>query len=567
MTLRHLLAYARPYRGALVVAMLLMLAETAAALAVPWFGGLLAGGVLAGATVDVGTIVALLIALFAVQAVLAVVSRTILGRIGERILADLRIRVYDHLQALPIGFFQERRRGDLLALVTQEVAQLSHFLSGTLVGTIPLLVTAAGAAVLMVRLEPRLGLAVAVLVPVFYLILKVLGRRLRPLAVETQRQRAAAMAVAQENIAMLPVIKAFAQEGRASDRHARRVREVMELVSTQLRIQALIGPTIRFLAAAAVVLLLWLASARIEAGTLGPAELVSFLLYAALLTRPVGGLAGVYGSIQLARGSLERLQGVLDDRPEADSAGGCTLARVRGEIAFEDVHFAYPGRPPALTGLTLRIAAGEIVAVTGQNGAGKSTLVHLLMRLHRPTAGTIRIDGVDIASVTLPSLRRQIGLVPQQVLLLHASVRENIAFGRPQASDAEVEAAAKAAQAPEMILRLPEGYDTVIGDQGARLSGGQRQRLALARALLTDPPILILDEATAMFDPEGERSLTAAFRTLLAGRTVIVITHRPETLSLADRVVRLEAGRLVEPEAPKAGGARREEAAAALRPY
>ena len=562
MTLRHLLAYAWPYRGALVLSALLMLAETAAALAVPWFGGLLAGGVLSGAGADISAIVGMLIALFAVQAVLSVISRTILGRVGERILADLRIRVHDHLQALPIGYFQERRRGDLLALVTQEVAQLSQFLSGTLVSLVPLLVTAGGAAVLMVRLDPQLGLAVAVLVPVFYLILRVMGRRLRPLALETQRRRAAAMAVAEENIAMVPVIKAFAQEDRAADRHARHVHEVRDLVTTQLGIQALIGPTIRFLAAAAVVLLLWSASARIEDGSMAPEQLVSFLLYAALLTRPVGGLAGVYGSIQLTRGSLERLQGVLDDLPEAASAGTGELPRVGGELAFEGVSFAYPGREPVLRHLDLHVHAGEIVAVTGRNGAGKSTLAHLLMRLHWPSSGTIRIDGTDIATVSLPSLRRQVGLVPQRVLLLNASVRENIAFGRPEAGAAEIEAAARAAEAEELIARLPEGYDTIVGDQGVRLSGGQCQRLALARALLTDPPILILDEATAMFDPEGERSLAAAFRSTLRGRTVIVITHRPETLALADRIVRLEAGRLACAESRGGGAVRRAEAAA-----
>lgn len=563
MTLRQLLAYAWPYRGALALSAMLMLAETAAALAVPWFGGLLAGGVIEGA--DVVALVALLLALFAAQAVLAIVSRSILGRVGERILADLRIRVYDHLQSLPIGYFHERRRGDLLALITQEVAQLSSFLTGTLVSLLPLLVTAAGAALLMFRLEPRLGLAVAALVPAFYLVLRIMGRRLRPLALETQRKRAAAVAVAEENLEMLPVIKAFAQEGRESDRYSRHVRDVMELVTTQLRIQALIGPTIRFLAAAAVVLLLWFASTHVEAGAMTPEELVSFLLYAALLTRPVGGLAGVYGNVQLARGSLERLQGVLEDEPEAASAGTRDLPRVRGEIAFEDVSFAYPGREPALRGLNLRIAAGETVAVTGRNGAGKSTLVHLLMRLHRPSSGAILIDGIDIATVTLSSLRRRVGLVPQQVLLVNASVRENIAFGRPEATEEEIVAAARAAQAHELICRLPEGYDTAIGDQGVRLSGGQRQRIALARALLTDPPILILDEATAMFDPEGERSLTAAFRTVLAGRTVILITHRPETLSLADRIVRLEAGAVADSDAPAEGTARIREATASAR--
>jgi subfamily B ATP-binding cassette protein MsbA len=243
---------------------------------------------------------------------------------------------------------------------------------------------------------------------------------------------------------------------------------------------------------------------------------------------------------------MRRLMHALDEEPEPPPNVGTVLPKVRGEIRFEGVSFGYPGRPPALQGLHFHIAAGETVAITGPNGAGKSTLSHLLARLHKPGEGRITIDGADIATVSLASLRSQIGIVPQHVLLFNATVRENIAYGRVDATDVQIEAAARAARAHDFIGGLPAGYDTVIGDQGVRLSGGQRQRIALARALLKDPPILILDEATAMFDPEGEREFLEACRDLLATRTVLLITHRPAPLAMADRTIRLEGGRVVD---------------------
>ena len=543
--LRVLLGYALPYRAVLAVCVLLMLAESGAALAVPWLGGRVADGLLTQQMLDTGSLLLALLGLFAVQALLKFGNSYLLNRSAQHILADLRIRLYDHLQALPLSFYHQRRRGDVLALLTYDVERLSGFLTGTLLSVIPLLVTVVGALLFMFRIDPLLSLIAAMLVPLFYLLMKVIGRRLRPLASQLQEAYAGAVSIAEENLGMLPAIKSFTRESQESARYRGQVQEILSLSKRQEAIYAALGPSVQLLAATGIVLVLWLAGDRISGGNMAPGELVTFLLYTGLLTRPVSALADVYGQTQTARGALERLMGVLTERPEPLTQPGHELQAVRGEIEFRAVNFSYPGRPPTLADINLRIHAGETVAIIGSNGAGKSTLAHLLMRIHEPVSGHIYIDGTDISGVTLHSLRRQIGVVPQHVLLFNGSARDNIAYGHPDPSQEAIEAAARAARAHDFIVKLPHGYDTFIGDRGVRLSGGQQQRLALARALLKDPPILILDEATAMFDPEGEREFLEECREILEQRTVLLITHRPASLALANRVVQLVDGNII----------------------
>lgn len=541
MKLRPLLHLAAAYRGSLIALMMLSIASSLVLLVIPWLAGRMLGGILLEQA-SAGELMALLIGALAILAVLHFATAALSRTTAMRLLADLRVRIYAHLQGLPVGFHHDRRQGDILALATFEVARLGQFLTGTLVTLPARLLTGIGAAILMFRIDPKLAVLVPALVPAFYLVLKIVGRRLRSLAVAAQRAEADVIATIERNLAMLPAIKSFARETAEKDHYRRQVERSMAISIQEGRINAALEPLVGLIAASAAVLLLYSAGQTVRSGAMTGVELFSFLFYAALLTRPVGALAHIYGEVQSTRGTLERLESVLREEIEAGYSNGLALPAARGDISFAGVAFGYAGRGPLLSDVNLDIGAGEKVALIGDNGAGKTTLVNLLLRFCDPDRGRVSLDGQDIASFQVQDLRRQIGIVPQRAALFNGTIRANIAFGLEDASDAQVVAAARLAQAHDFIAALPDGYDSEIGDHGVRLSGGQRQRLSLARALVKDPPILIFDEATSMFDHAGELAFIAASADAFEGRTVLLITHRPACLAIADRIVSVEQG-------------------------
>jgi ATP-binding cassette subfamily B protein len=538
----QLLRFITPHRRTLLAVVLLLLAVTAANLANPLFAGKLTELLLAetgSAQFSIGTLLVAWLGLLALRAALSVASGYLVGSTGARMAAELRSRVYEHMQILPLAWHQQRKQGDVLSLLSNDAEAISRFVTNTVVQLLPQLLTLAFAFAVMAWLDPLIAGVAALLLPAYTIVTKLLGRRIRPLSSAWIQSWSGLVALVNENLGLLPVLKAFARESHESGRFAARNRELLDVSRRQIWLYSLLSPAIGLLAGGGALLLVWLGIGHLRSGQLQVPELVTLLFYVMLLTGPLAALAGVWGQVMHTRGAAERLLAFFGEQPEPLGHGGQVLQHVQGRIEFQDVSFAYPGRPPVLTHFNLTIAAGETIALTGPNGAGKSTLVHLLMRFMEPDAGRILLDGQDIAGVELGSLRRQIGLVAQHTLLLNGTVAENLAYGQPHATLEEMKKAAQAARADKFIEQLPDGYDTVIGDQGVKLSGGQRQRLSLARTLLKDPPILVLDEATAMFDPEGEASFIEQSREVLAQRTVILITHRPASLALADRVLEL----------------------------
>ena len=541
MRFKVLLQHITPHRRTLLTVLGLLLASSLLSLANPWMAGLLTASVVneSERASDIHQLLAIWMVLLVTRSLLLFATRYFIGHTGERITAELRTRLYQHLQALPVAYYQQRRAGDTLTLLSTDAAIISGFVTNTLVQLLPALLTFAGAFIMMAWLNWSIAIMVVLFLPIYFVAMKLVGRKLRPLSRAWVDANSHLVSVVEENLGMLPAIKSFTRESHEQGRFEDANQQLYALARRQWRIEAALSPIISLLGGLGVLTLIWLGSNHIQSGQLAASDLVSLLLYAVLLMRPLGTLANVYGQVQRTRGSAERILEFLGEQPEPADEGRQSLAADKGHIQFDKVSFAYPGRPEVLSGFNLEIKAGETVAITGPNGAGKTTLAHLLMRFADPDAGRILIDGADTRSCTLASVRDRIGLVAQHVLLLNSTVAQNIAYSEPHAERQMIERAARAAHAHDFITQLPEGYDTVIGDQGVRLSGGQRQRVSLARTLLKDPPILILDEATAMFDPAGEQAFIEECHDLLLQKTVILITHRPASLALADRVINM----------------------------
>jgi len=490
-----------------------------------------------------------LLALFGVQALLTYAQTWLLGATGERAVAGLRQELFDKLLTLPPGFFAERRTGELVSRLTTDVGLLQGVLSHQIAEFSRQVLALTGGIILLTVMQPRLTLTTLGVVPLVVGTAVLLGRRLRRMSTGVQDKVAEATAVAEEAFSQIRTVQSFVQEPAERRRFGTRLARVVEQAIARARVRGVFFAAITFATFGAVVFVLWQGGVLVLEGRLTAGTLIAFLLYTVSIAAAVGALASFFSSYQESVGAAERVFQLLETPSGiADPPDPVPLPRpLRGSVALRNVSFRYhPGAALALEQVDLEVAPGETVALVGPSGAGKTTLVSLLPRFWDPVEGAVLLDGVDARALRLADLRGAIGIVPQEPALFSGTIRENIAYARPDASADDVRAAATAAHAAEFIERLPQGWDTVVGERGVKLSGGQRQRIAIARALLKDPAVLVLDEATSSLDNESERLIEDAMERLLEGRTTIIIAHRLSTVRRANRILVLDGGRIVE---------------------
>ncbi|CAO3413318.1 ABC transporter transmembrane domain-containing protein [Azospirillum doebereinerae] len=549
--LRRLVPFLTPYKWRIAGA---MLALTVAAGTVLGLGQgmrvLVDQGFSAG---DTGLLDRALLVLLGVIALMAAATYGrfyLVSWIGERVVADIRRAVYDHVLTLSPGFFETTKTGEILSRLTTDTTLLQVVVgSSASIALRNTLMFLGGTGMLLVT-SPKLTGLVALVVPLVVAPIVLFGRRVRKLSRDSQDRIADIGSFVEETLAAIRTVQAYTHEAIDRTLFGRRVEDAFDVAVGRVRVRALMTVIVIVLVFGAVGIILWIGGHDVLAGRLTPGELSAFVIYAVVVAGSVGAISEVIGDLQRAAGATERLFGLLavesEIRPPA--APVALPVPARGALAFEGVRFHYPSRPDwaALKDFTLTVRPGERVALVGPSGAGKSTVFQLLLRFYDPQAGGVRLDGVDVRAADPVELRRRLGLVAQDPVIFSANAWENIRYGRPDASDAEVRAAAQAAHALEFLDALPEGLDTFLGEKGVRLSGGQRQRLAIARAILRDPPVLLLDEATSALDAESERMVQDALDRLMHGRTTLIVAHRLATVLTADRIVVMDHGRVVE---------------------
>jgi len=546
--LRRLLALARPEWQRLVVATVFLLVGGAASLAYPRVIGVLIDAAVAGGIETINRAAVAMAVIFAVQAVAVALRYYLFSIAGERIVTRLREHVYRSIIDQEIGFFDVRKTGELTSRITADATVMQNTVSVNLSMGLRNMVMVVGGLALLVVSSPKLTVLMLALVPPVALGAVVVGRRLSKLSKKAQDALARANEAAEESIAGIRTVRSFAREEAEAERYGERIWESFGVSRRRIRVVAIFIGAMNLAAFGSVSGVLWFGGRMVMAGDLSVGELASFILYTLIVAMSMSALANLWSDFARARGASERVFELLDREPVVDAGGGETLDKVSGQIEFEGVCFAYPVRPEVtvLDDVNLRLEPGRVVALVGPSGAGKSTIAAMLLRLYDPNEGVIRLDGLDLRLLDAVWLRTQIGTVAQEPVLFSTAVAANIRYGRTEAPDDEVEAAARAANAHDFISELPDGYETEVGERGVRLSGGQKQRVAIARALLKDPPILILDEATSSLDAESESLVQDALERLMANRTSLVIAHRLSTVRNADRVVVLDGGQVVE---------------------
>ncbi|MCU0313552.1 MAG: ABC transporter ATP-binding protein/permease [Solirubrobacteraceae bacterium] len=543
-TFVRLLGFLRPYRRGVALSFALATAAMVMTVTIPWLTGRAIDRIDAGDEAGLELLGAAVLAAGVLRLTLTVVRRLVAGRVSLGVELDLRASMYERFQELELAFFDRQQTGQLMSRATVDLQSVRFFLGYGLVFMIQSALTILLSAVAMLIVDPRLAVISLAPVPFVILVAARYGRRSRPALQEVQQRIAELTADVEENVSGVRVVKAFAAEARQERRFRREVGRVFEQSMVSTRIQAFYNPFIGFLPQLGLAAVLFVGGRQVIDGTITLGEFSAFYTYLLMLIGPMRTLGISLGMAQRATASGARLFQILDRVPQITARPGAgPLPPGSGRVEFRGATLRYEGASrEALRDVTVTVPAGSTVAVVGATGSGKTTLVQLVPRLYDVTGGQVLVDGADVRDLDPAELRAAIAVVTDDPFLFSATVRENIAYARPDAGDEEVEIAARRAQAHDFIRRLPDGYDTRVGERGLTLSGGQRQRLAIARALLADPRILILDDATSSVDASTEQQIKAALREVMAGRTTFVIAHRLSTISLADEILVLEDG-------------------------
>ncbi len=545
---RRLYGYLRPDLAPFSIAVLGLLLGSGLALAVPLVVSGMVTAVVAGGDPDtLNRLIAGLVVLFLAQAVGGFVQGYLLGVVGERIVARMRAELFQSLINLSLDFHGRSHVGELVSRLSSDVTLVRTMLTQTVTTLLSNLIGLIGAIVILFTLSPTLLLIALVLAPALLIIALVFGRPLQRVSTDVQDSIARSTSTAEEALAGIRVVKSYVREGYETERYDGDLADVVGRGSRLALWRAGFSAVMTFLGFGAVAVLLWYTGHQVIEGKLAIGTLTGFLLYGVTIGASLATIAGLYGQFREGTGAIARVFEIIDTQPTVvDLPGAEPIGTVAGRIEFDKVTFAYDGTRKVLRDLTLDVRPGEVLALVGPSGSGKTTLVGLVPRLWDVVDGMIRVDGRDVRSVTTDSLRAQIGLVPQEATLFGGTVHENIRYGRLDATEDQIVAAARAANAHDFVTALPQGYSTTVGDRGSRLSGGQRQRIAIARAILKDPPILLLDEATSALDNESERLVQEALEHLMQGRTTVIVAHRLSTIRAADRIAVLDDGWLVE---------------------
>ena len=546
--LRHLASLLRPYRGRVLLMLVSLWIATGAALVPPYLAGVaIDDGIRDG---DTGALTIILVAFLAAALVnwgATYVQTYLINWVGQRALQDLRLELFEHLQRLSIGFYSRRKTGVLISRITNDVQALDQLVTEGISTLVSATLTLVGTAVILVVLDPGLALVTFLTFPL--LLVGSLAFRIASSGAYrlTREKIAQVTAYLQETLSGVRIVRAFGQEHRHRSRFAELNDEYRGANLRTVYLNAAYFPSVELLTAVATAAILLYGGNQVLDGDATIGVLASFVFYLQSFFDPIQSLSQLYTTYQAGVAALDKIFELLDEEPDiVDRPHAVELPPIRGEIRFEDVTFSYGDGEPALSEVSLTVPPGQTVALVGATGAGKSTLAKLVARFYDPHSGRVLVDGHDLRDVTERSLRSQLGIVPQEGYLFSGTIRDNIAFGRPDADDEDLRAAARAVGAEEFIERLPDGYDTEVGERGGQLSAGQRQMVAFARAAAADPRILILDEATSNVDVRTEAQIERGLRRLLAGRTAIVIAHRLSTIQGAGRIVVLDHGRIAE---------------------